>query len=105
MGICQSFQKKKKKNKKYSYLNKFKEEGNERITDLYELNDKQYCLFFMFSKLIKFLDWNKKIITGTIKFENDFWSSYSKNQLFLMNKNDLFVAGNENIMIIDIQKK
>ena len=104
-GYALSFYKKKKKSNKYSYLNKFKEEGNERITDLYELDDKQYCLYFKFSNLIKFLDWNKKIITGTIKFENDFWSSDSKNQLFLMNKNDLFVAGNKNIMIIDIQKK
>ena len=104
-GYALSFYKKKKNSKKYSYLNKFKEERDENITDLCELDEKQYCLSFKYKKLIKFLDWNKKQITGTIRFEDDFWSSQSKNQLLLMDKKDLLVAGQINIIIIDIQKK
>ena len=99
-----SFYKKKKNSKKYSYLDKLKEEGK-CITDLCELDDNQYCIIFEFSKLIKFLDWNKKEITKTIKFEDNFWISDSKNQLLLMNKNDLLVIGKTDIIIIDIKNK
>jgi hypothetical protein len=99
-----SFYKKKKNSKKYSFLNKFNEEGDERITDLCELDDNQYCIIFKYNNLIRFLDWNKKEITSTIKFDN-FWISDSINQLLLMNKNDLLVAGQTNIIIIDTQKK
>ena len=59
-ALC--FYSKKKNSKKYSYLNKF----NENISDLCELDDKQYCLLFKIKKLIKFLDWNKKKITDSI---------------------------------------
>ena len=100
-----SFYKKKKNSKKYSFLDKLKEERNENITDLCELDDNQYCIIFEFNKLIKFLDWNKKEITKTIKFEDNFWISDSKNQLLLMNKNDLLVIGKTNIIIIDIKNK
>ena len=65
-ALC--FYSKKKNSKKYSYLNKF----NENISDLCELDDKQYCLLFKIEKLIKFLDWNKKKITGTINMKNIF---------------------------------
>ena len=54
--------------------------------------------------MIKFLDMNSKKITGVIKKDN-FPISDTKTQLLKMNKNDLFVAGNKKIMIIDIQKK
>ena len=104
-GYALSFYKKKKKSKKYSYLNKFKEERNENITDLCELDDKQYCIAFEYEKLIKFLDWNKKEITGVIKFGDNFYCSDSKNQLLIMNKNDLFVVGAKEIFIIDINNK
>lgn len=100
-----SFYQKKKNSKKYSFLNKFKEERDENITDLCELDDNQYCLSFKFKKLIKFLDWNKKEITKTIKFDDNFYSSDSKNQLLLMNKNDLFAIGAKNIIIIDTKCK
>ena len=100
-----SFYKKKKNSKKYSYLDQFKEERDENITDLCELDDNQYCLSFKYKKLIKFLDWNKKEITKTIKFDDNFYSSDSKNQLLLMNNNDLFVIGAKNIIIIDIKNK
>ena len=107
-GYTISFYKKKAKSKKYSYLNQFKEEVElipECMTDLCELDDKQYCINYKYSKLIKFLDWNKKIITGTIKFDINFYGTDSKNQLLLMNKNDLLLALDINIIIIDIQKK
>jgi len=104
-GYSLSFYKKKKKSKKYSYLNKLKEKRNENITDLCELDDKQYCIAFGFNHLIKFLDWNKKEITEVIKFENNFYFSDSKNQLLLMNKNDLLVIGQKNIIIIDTKNK
>ena len=100
-----SFYQKKKNSKKYSFINKFKEERDENITDLCELDDNQYCLSFKFIKLIKFLDWNKKEITKTIKFDDNFYSSDSKNQLLLMNKNDLFAIGSKNIIIIDTKCK
>ena len=100
-----SFYQKKKKSKKYSFLDKLKEERNENITDVLELDDKQYCLSFQYKKLLKFLDWNKKVITETISLGDDFWGVSSHNQLLRMDKNDLLVAGNTNILIIDIQTK
>ena len=71
-GYTISFYKKKKNSKKYSYLNQFKvdEDGLDIITDICELDDNQYCLNDNIGKLIKFLDWEKKIITDTIKYEN-----------------------------------
>ena len=71
----------KKKSKKYSYLNQYKEdeEGLKIITDLCELDDNQYCLNDHCGKLIRFLDWNKKIITGTIKFEKNFYTCNTNN--------------------------
>jgi len=104
-GYSLSFYKKKKKSKKYSYSNQLKEKRDENITDLYELDDKQYCIAFQFNRLIKFLDWNKKAIISVIKFENNFSFSDSKNQLLLMNKNDLLVIGQKNIIIIDTKSK
>jgi len=104
-GYSLSFYKKKKKSKKYSYSNQLKEKRGENITDLCELDDKQYCLAFKYNDLIKFLDWNKKAITSVIKFEKNFSFSDSKNQLLLMNKNDLLVIGQKNIIIIDTNNK
>ena len=97
----------KKKSKKYSYLNQYKEdeEGLKIITDLCELDDNQYCLNDHSGNLIRFLDWNKKIITGTIKFEKNFYTCNTNNELLLMDKNDLFVTGNKAIIIVDIKKK
>ena len=97
----------KKKSKKYSYLNQYKEdeEGLKIITDLCELDDNQYCLNDHSGNLIRFLDWNKKIITGTIKFEKNFYICNKNNELLLMDKNDLFVTGNKAIIIVDIKKK
>ena len=103
-GYAISFYKKKKKSKKYSYLNKFKEKENENTTDLCELDNKQYCITLEFSRMIKFLDMNSKKVTNIIKLEK-FPISDTKTQLLKMNKNDLFVAGDKKIMIIDIQKK
>jgi len=106
-GYTISFYKKKKKSKKYSYLNQFKEDedGLEIITDLCELDDNQYCLNDHSGKLIKFLDWNKKIITDTIEFEKNFYNIDTNSELLLMNKKDLFVTGSYSIIIVDVQKK
>ena len=105
-SLC--FYRKKENSKQYSYLSKFNEKFNEDISDLCELDDKQYCLFFKLEKLIKFLDWNKKKITHTIKIKNnnDPFSTISpKNQLLLINERDLFVVGEKHISIIDIKNK
>ena len=101
-GIC--FYEKKKGSKKYSYVNQFRTKINNSATDLVELDDNQYCVSFRFEQLIKFLDMNLKNITHVIN-TNKIFSSDSKNQIFLMNKNDLLLAGNGNILIIDVQKK
>ena len=45
-ALC--FYKKNKNNKKYSSLNKFNE-TNDNITDLCELDDKQYCISYRYS--------------------------------------------------------
>ena len=102
-GYAISFYKKKKKSKKYSYLNQYKEKEEERITDLIELDNNQYIIALKYKKEIQFLDMNSKKITKSIAINISF--SDSKNQMLLMNKNDLLVAGNKNIIIIDIIKK
>ena len=93
----------KKKKKKYSYLTKFPESG-ERITDLIELDNKQYIIAYKYEDKIEFLDMNSKKITETINTDKYFFSD-SKNEMILMNKNDLLLAGNKGIIIIDIQEK
>ena len=94
-----------KKRKKYSYLNKFDTKINESSTDLVELDDNQYCVCFRYDNLIKFLDMNLKNITSKIEFKlNNFHITLSKNQLILINNNDLLLAGDKNLYIIDIQK-
>ena len=98
-ALC--FYKKNKNSKKYSSLNKFNETPGENITDLCELDDKEYCISFKYSHLIKFLDMNSQKITGIIKL-NDFYFSQSHNEILLMNKKDLLAAGHNNIIIIDI---
>ena len=103
-AIC--FYKKKKNSKKYSYLNKFDTKINESSTDLVELDDNQYCVSFCYRNLIKFLNMNLKNITSKIEFElNYIHITSSKNQLILINNNDLLLAGDKNLYIIDIQKK
>ena len=47
---------------------------------------------------------NSKKITETINIDKYFFSD-SKNEMILMNKNDLLLAGNKGIIIIDIQEK
>ena len=99
-----SFYEKKKNSKKYSYLNKFEIlEIDQNATDLVELEDNEYCVYFYTEKKIKFLNMNLKKITNVLN-ANVYFSS-SKNQMILMNKNDLLLAGNENILVIDIQNK
>ena len=97
-----SFYKKKKKSKKYSYLNKYKEK-DEGVTDLIELDNNEFCLFLTFEKKIQFLDMNTKKITENIKF--NIYTSYSKNSLLLMNNKDILVAGDKQMLVIDAQKK
>ena len=102
-ALC--FYRKKENSKEYSYINKFKQKFNENITDLCELDDKQYCLSFKYEHLIKFLDWDKKKIISTIKIDELFAFTYSANQLHLINKKDLFLIGESKITIIDTKKK
>ena len=97
-GIC--FYKKKKNSKKYSYLNKFEIlEIDQNATDLVELEDNQYCVYFYTEKKIKFLNMNLKKITNVLN------ANVYLNQMILMNKNDLLLAGNVNILVIDVQNK
>ena len=103
-GYAISFYKKKKKSKKYSYYDKYKEPKlNENITDLIELDNKEFIICFKYEHMIQFLDMNSKQITKIIKL--DLYFSDSKNHILLMNKNDLFLLGNKSIVIIDIQKR
>ena len=101
-GYAVSFYKKKNKTKKYSYLNKYKEK-DERVTDLIELGNKEYCLALEYAQKIQFLDMNSKKITENINC--NIYFSDSHNSLLLMNNNDLLVAGQEEILIIDVHKK
>ena len=104
-GFLVSFYKKNKKSKKFSYLNQYNEdeENLDSISDIYELDDNQYCLNS--ATKIKFLDWNKKIITNTIEFGEALYSSFPCDELLLMDKKDLLVFRHSTIYIIDIQKK
>jgi len=104
-GLC--FYRKKENSKEYSFLNKFNDKFNENVTDLCELDNNQYCLFFKYEGFIKFLDWNKKKKTGTIKIKNNLslLSIPSEKQLLLINERDLFVIGSKNIIIIDTKNK
>ena len=63
-AIC--FYKKKKNSKKYSYLNNFIEKENKHVTDLCELDNKQYCIALEFTHIIKFLDMNSEKVIGII---------------------------------------
>ena len=102
-GYALCFYRKKKKSKKYSYLQKYTEKNkNENITDLIELNNNQYIICFKYEHMIQFLDMNSKKIIKIIKW--DFFS-YFKNNMILMNENDLFLLGKNKIAILDIQKK
>ena len=100
-AIC--FYTKTKKNKNYLFLNKFSPKPGESATDLIELDNNQYIISFRHDNMLQFLDMNSQKITKTIKTEIQL--SYSKNNILLMNKNDLFVAGSNAIIVIDIQKK
>ena len=96
--------KKRKIVKNIVYLNKFEIlEIDQNATDLVELEDNQYGVYFYTEKKIKFLNMNLKKITNVLN-ANVYFSS-SKNQMILMNKNDLLLAGNENILVIDVQNK
>ena len=102
LGYAISFYKK-EKNKKYSYLTKFTEkEGN--ITDLIELDNKEYIISYKYNDKIEFLDMNLNEITESIDIDKYFFSD-SKNEMILMNKNDLLLVGNKDIIIIDVQEK
>jgi len=100
-----SFYRKKKNSKKYSYFDKYKEPflKQKNITDLVELDNDEYVISFQYEKIIQFLKKKSKKITKTIKC--DFSFSDSKSNMLLMNKNDLFLLGDEEIFILDIQKK
>ena len=101
-GYAISFYKK-EKNKKYSYLTKFTEkEGN--ITDLIELDNKEYIISYKYNDKIEFLDMNLNEITESIDIDKYFFSD-SKNEMILMNKNDLLLAGKKGIIILDVQEK
>ena len=100
-AIC--FYTKTKKNKNYSFLNKFNLKPGESVTDLIELDNNQYIITFQHDNVLHFLDMNSQKITKTIKTKIQF--SNSKNNMILMCKNDLFVAGINEIIVIDIQKK
>ncbi len=103
-GIC--FYRKNKGSKKYSYLTKYSEKkANENITDLIELDNNQYIILFHYQHMIQFLDMNSKKINKIIKYDIDFYLPYFKDNLLLMNKNDLFLLLDRKILIIDIQKK
>ena len=94
----------KKKEKSYSYLNKINQNIDESATDLCEIGNKEYCFCFGFKNIIKFFETNSQKITHTIKLY-DFSSSLSNNQILLINKTDLIVAGEKSIIIIDVVKK
>ena len=103
-GYALCFYRKKKKSKKYSYLQKYTEKNiNENITDLIELNNNQYIICFQYHKMVQFLDMNSKKITNIIHY--DFSFSSFKDNMILMNENDLFLLGKDKIAILDIQKK
>ena len=97
---------KKENDKKYSYLDKFFDNSKQIISDICELNNKEYCIAAEIDEVIRFvdinIDTNSQSITGTIKISR---IAFSNTQLFLMNINDLFVLGNECIYLIDIKKK
>ena len=102
-AIC--FYQKKKNNKKYSFLNKFiYEESNSSVTDLLELDNQQYCIAYKYDHLIKFLDMKSQKITSIMDLKK-FYFSDAHNHLLLMNERDLFIAGSDTLLIIDIQKK
>ena len=89
--------------KKYSYLNKYDEIPYENITDLVELDNNQYIISMKYNNMIQFLDMNSQKIIDIIKCDNNFTDA--KNELILMNNNDLLVSENQSIIIIDINKK
>jgi hypothetical protein len=82
-------------------------EIDQNATDLVELEDNQYCVYFYTEKKIKFLNMNLKKITNVLNANiySNIYLSLSKIQMILMNKNDLLLAGNENILVIDVQNK
>ena len=92
---------KKENNKKYSYLDRFYDEDVQKISDFCELNSKEFCYSCIYDERIKYANTDTKKIRS-IKIPN---LAFSQVQLFLMNINELFVAGDECIYIIDIQKK
>ena len=92
--------KKRKIVKNIVYLNKFEIlEIDQNATDLVELEDNQYGVYFYTEKKIKFLNMNLKKITNVLN------ANVYLNQMILMNKNDLLLAGNVNILVIDVQNK
>ena len=100
-----SFFRKEKNSKKYSYFDEYKEPliKEKHITDLVELDNNEYIIAFKYDKIIQFLNMKSKTITKTIKCY--FFFSDSQNNMLLMNKNDLFLLGSQEIFILDIQKK
>ena len=92
-----------KKNKTYSYLERYYEKKNEHITDICELDNKQFIISLRGKNMIQFLDMNSK--KKIIKSLEPFLFLDSKNELILMNKKDLLILEKNNISIIDIQKK
>ena len=101
-----SFYRKKKNSKTYSCFDKYKEPliKKKHMTDLVELDNNEYIISFKYDDMIQFLNKKSKKITKTIKCEKCFFSS-SKNNMLLMNKNDLFLLGEKEILLLDIQKK
>ena len=69
-GKAVSFYTKKKNSQKYSYLNKYREIDDDRITDLCEIEKNKYCVTLKFKYQIQFLDMNSKKVNETIKLKD-----------------------------------
>ena len=69
-----------------------------------ELDDRECVVSCRYNDKIEFLNMNLNEITESIDIDKYFFSD-SKNEMILMNKNDLLLAGKKGINIIDVQEK